>query len=281
MVSVFRDGRYVKKSTGAFVVAALAVGAAGAAYAVDFHLGLQSPRISAPVGAAADYSAGLRMTPLGLSDQQAADRVMSGLRGTAVDSIQVVAPSTGSTGTSLQVNLRNLSASSVEGNWLGSLVRGAVSDLMRSGQSTTQDVVASTHITGVNMEGQASQSDAGVGYVAAGQSFASPSDEALLLRASRVARDFGLTVNSAMVLHPLDSALRVSFTVHTDGPVAWTIDELRAALEGSPRSVEGSYIELYSATGQRLLAESTAYRVGSGGLVFADGQDSRFGAAHG
>ena len=83
------------------------------------------------------------------------------------------------------------------------------------------------------------------------------------------------------ILHPLESALSVSLTVRDDAKPGWTIAELSSALLGSVPDVEGCYIEIESSGGKPLLQTTAAYRVGTGDLWFAPGQDERFGAVHG
>ena len=120
----------------------------------------------------------------------------------------------------------------------------------------------------------------GHGAVAGGQVFDSPSDSAITAHVCAVAGSYGLSVKSLRILHPLDSAIEVSMIVPDGLTPAWTISGLSDALEGSPRQVEGIYVQLDSPGGQKLLATSGAYRMGSGGLWFAPGQDVRFGANH-
>ena len=64
-------------------------------------------------------------------------------------------------------------------------------------------------------------------------------------------------------------------------PVDWTIDDLRTAITGTPFAYEGVMITILDVTGRPLLVSGVAYRTGLGGLWFAEGQDSRFGALHG
>ncbi len=145
---------------------------------------------------------------------------------------------------------------SAEATWLDVLVPEAVANLMSHGKPTTQGVGGNS------------------------QQFNSPSDGVLRSYVRDAASKFGLTVRKLTIVHPLESAISVSFTVPDNATVSWTIDQLRAAVEGSPRSVEASLIELYSTSGELLLSTLCAYRTGLGGLSFAPGQDERFKAMH-
>jgi len=233
------------------------------------------------MGAALDFANGQRLAPLHLSVQQARQRVLAGLAGTAITSISIGQSALDQARAGIEVNVQGLDPRSTEGDWLANIALGAMSDLMRSSEAATQEVVLGGGVTGTNADGTSSRADLGVGYVAAGQLFASPSDAALRQRVERVARDFGLTVRSLNILHPLNSAIMVSFTVPTDGDVPWRLHDLETALTGEPSVVEGFFIALYSSNGECLLTAGQALRAGSGGLWFADGQDGRFGANHG
>lgn len=115
--------------------------------------------------------------------------------------------------------------------------------------------------------------------------FESPPDDVLRNRVKRVADEFGLKVSSVQLLHPLETAISVAFTV--DGPVGdrveqeWSIDALRSSLVGTLPDVEGVLIQLNDPTGVPLVISGAAFRTGLGGLWFAPGQDVRFGADHG
>lgn len=164
--------------------------------------------------------------------------------------------------------------------WLTELVQGAVADLMRTDQGKTDQLIGGGVLVDADKSGAEVTTPVGGGWARGGQEFNSPSDAVLRDRVTSVAARFGLSVRSLAVLHPLDSALEVSFVV-PDGKVDWTIDQLSGALQGSPQDIEGDYIELYGLSGQPLLRTGTTARVAGGGLWFADGQDLRFGAQHG
>jgi hypothetical protein len=153
--------------------------------------------------------------------------------------------------------------------------------LMRRDEPTTQAVIGGGEVVGLNNSGQPVSTVLGTGFIAGGQQFASPSDDVLRSRIRAVASTFGLAVRTLTILHPLESAISVSFTVPDNATVSWTIDQLGAAIEGAPRTVEGSLIQLYSTSGEHLLSSGAAYRTGLGVLSFAPGQDVRFGALHG
>jgi hypothetical protein len=109
-----------------------------------------------------------------------------------------------------------------------------------------------------------------------GQEFDSPPDDDLRQRVATIADGYGLGVGSVEILHPLDSALAVTFTV-PPGDVAWTIDGLSQELEGSPPDVEGVFVELDSPTGRPLARFAYRERLHGGGGWFAAGQAARFG----
>jgi hypothetical protein len=114
-----------------------------------------------------------------------------------------------------------------------------------------------------------------------GQLFGPPSDSTLAARIADVAWSHGLIVADLQILHPLESAVDVTFVVPDGATIDWTIDELRTALVGKSPDVEGVLIELDDSRGQPLLQSGAAYRTGEGGIWFAPGQDGRFGVTHG
>ena len=260
------------------------MGAGGVAFSSMLNQGNQSPQMPQPSGAPADYSAGHHAVGRGLASVQAAAQVLAGLAGTPVQKITVGNPPSASGLTSaswITVDVGGVNPDSVESNWLGALAQGAVADLMRRDEPNTQAVIGGGEVVGLNNSGQPLSTVLGTGFVVGGQQFDSPSDDVLRSGIYDVASKFGLEVRTLTILHPLNSAISVSFTVPDTAAVLWTIDELRAALDGSPKELEGSFIQLYSKSGQRLLSSGVAYRTGLGGLSFAPGQDARFGALHG
>ncbi|HUW78347.1 MAG TPA: hypothetical protein VMV52_06315 [Candidatus Nanopelagicaceae bacterium] len=222
----------------------------GIAFASILTRGNQSPQMSQPSGAPDKE----------LTVTQAVARVLADFAGTPVRNIKVGSPKPRDAPTNipwLTVEFAGVNPTGVEATWLDVLARGAVGNLMSRGKPTTQ-------ATG-----------------GAGQQFNSPSDDVLRSRIHDAAVKFGLKVRKLIILHPQDSAIWVSFTVPDNTKALWTIDQLRAAVEGSPRTVEGSLIQLYSPAGELLLSSGVTYRTGLGGLSFAPGQDERFGAVHG
>lgn len=277
----------IQKRRRGVVIGTLAVAATGIT-SVAFALGVLpnngNPNVSSPVGAAADYAAGNRLPASNVPASVALKQVMDGLTGTRLRSIEIAPGQTDeepSGPVGITVTVDGLSAEDVEAKWLAAIAQGAMADLMRGAAETTQSVSGGAIVVGVDGNGLADRSELGVGYVASGQHFVAVPDAALRQRIARVASTFGLEVHKVSILHPLDTALWVEFTVPNDGPVSWSISELQSALEGTPRNLEGIGIRLFSATGETLLTTSGAYRSGLGSLSFATGQDERFGAAHG
>ncbi len=272
------------------MVASATMLAGGVSVATILNQGNQSPQLPQPTGMPGNYSDGKYVTGPGLSSANAAGQVFTGLLGTSVKGISVGgAPSTngmtdGITGTGapwLIVSVGDTDPNSTESHWLGALAQGAVADLMRSNAPTTQAVVGGGQVVGLDKSGNQISVNLGSGSVAGGQQFVSPSDDVLQAHVYDVAAKFGLIVRTLKIVHPLDSAILVSFTVPDGATVSWTIDTLRVALERSPKTLEGSFIQLYSASGDLLLSAGVAYRSGLGDLSFAPGQDGRFGAVHG
>jgi hypothetical protein len=258
--------------TGAGVAGALAN-----VHSTSADAGTQSP---------GSYAGHAQEAGPGLSSDVAAGMALKGLRGAGVASIEVVpAMTSAKAGLPVVRVVLDEDVDGVEARWLGSLAEGAVADEMRSTQATTSDVVSSGEV--VTAGSAASGSDQsgviplGMGSVAAGQVFASPGDDDLEGHVADVAEDYGLTVEAVQVLHPLDTAVAVTFVVPDDASVSWTMDELRQAIEGSPHRLEGDLIRLESADGAPLVISSSAYRTGAGSLWFAPGADERFGAGHG
>jgi hypothetical protein len=162
--------------------------------------------------------------------------------------------------------------------WLGRLVEGAVAALVRPHQQALArdlgvEVVVRTH------DGHLTTIPIATGDAPLGRNPDSPSDEDLRQRAAIVADRYGLTLDSVEVLHPLDSALAVTYTV-PPGKVPWTIDQLSEELEGSPADLAGLSIQLSSPSGRPLFSYAYAERGAGGGGWSARGQDSRFGLQH-
>jgi hypothetical protein len=256
----------------------------GVAFASIPTGGSQSPQMPLTTGQAGSYSSGHFAAGSGLTSAQSVTQALVGFAGVSVQKITVGSAKSTSGPTNapwVTVNVAGVDPAGLEANWLGALAQGAVADLMRRDEPTTQAVIGGGEVVGLNNSGQPVSTVLGTGYIAGGQQFASPSDGLLRLRIQDVALKFGLAVRTLTILHPLESAISVSFTVPDNAKVSWTIDQLRAAVEGSPRTVEGSLIQLYSTSGEHLLSSGCAYRTGLGVLSFAPGQDVRFGAMHG
>jgi hypothetical protein len=245
---------------------------------------------SPDAGTPGSYNGGVVQAGQGLSAEAAASAVLKGLAGTPVQSVEVVpAPAQGQPYTAPWVSTRIASSAlpgkdaggTVDSIWFGALAQGAVADRMRTSESTTAKVIGGGEIVTADTNGDSTARPLGTGSVLGGQVFKSPGDRELKTRVQDVADRFGLSISSLELLHPLESALSVTFVVPDSLKPTWTIDDLRSALDGTPRSVEGTLITLKSPDGTPLLVNGAAYRTGSGALWFAPGEDVRFGAVHG
>ena len=173
----------------------------------------------------------------------------------------------------IRVRLDSDAGPGVKQAWLGELVLGAVGELIRTDQKTLASVVAGqivertpngrVHSIPLLMNGLV------------GQHFNSPSDADLRQRVDTVAEKYGLSVASVEVLHPLDSALAVTYTVSRGKP-SWTFQELKSALLGSPTDIEGIYRQLNSPGGRPLFRVANGERTTGGGGWFAPGLGDRF-----
>jgi hypothetical protein len=220
-----------------------------------------------------------------LSRAEASARVKASLASTPVKDVKVITADTvGLPGEEpwVDVTIAGSTGNSPENRWLASLAQGAVADLMRESQLTTQDVVSGSRFTTNDADGKSISIPLGIGSVAGGQDFGSQSDTQLTDHIRRVAAQFNLGVKDLQILHPLSTAYSAVFVVDDNsGTPTWTVDDLRNALDGTPRNVEGSFLTLVSESGSTLLESGAAYRTGRGLLSFASGQDERFGALHG
>lgn len=169
----------------------------------------------------------------------------------------------------------------VTSEWYSQLLIGAVGNLLRVGQKSINQEITSATAIGPGNHGHTTRTGLGVGAVTLGQEFKSPPDAAIASHVRAVAKRYGLKVGSLHVIHPIDTALAVTFIVPNKAKINWTIDQLRTALVGNKPDVEGVLIDLQSPSGQTLLQSGVAYRTGDGALSFARGQDTRFGAVHG
>jgi hypothetical protein len=264
-----------------------AVGIIGVAAAQNENMGpATAPPGASEVSAVPDQLSSDRAADgPGLSADQAIELTLRSIGDASVTSARLIQAPTDASNPQgsdqwLEVTIDSEQGDDIEPVWLGQLVQGAVSDLMRTNESTTSSVLEGAQIVDQDGDGNNVVTPLGHGDVVGGQIFGSPDDAALLDRVDKAAAEFGLKVESARVLHPLDSAMAVHLTV-PDGQVDWTLSQLTTALEGSRPTIEGIYVELDSPSGQPLLKASRALRIPGGGLWFADGQDIRFGATHG
>ena len=270
-----------------FVVPALVVGGlagvAGIATGAISGSSSAPPRVAegTPNGEPAVYRSGTEVGP-GMPTDAAIKRVLRGLAGTSVASARLVNPpkdsDTGAAWISVDLDSEDLGPRSV---WLGALVEGAVSDLLRTTQATTRDVIDGALVHARRPAGTATELVLGAGSVQGGQQFHSPDDEAIREHVTEVGRRFGITVKSLTILHPLETAIAVTFEVPTGPDIDWTTRDLNDALVQSPTNLEGALIHLVSPSGKDLLTTSAAYRTGTSNLSFAPRQDERFGALHG
>jgi hypothetical protein len=270
------------------VVAALAVGvllgAGGIATGAVGGDSRSAPRLAehGPKGDPVIYSAETDDGP-GLPEDAAIRQVLEGMVGTPVRSATLVEPPGDSDAGPrwVAVELDGGSAAGPRAFWLGSLVEGAVADLMRTSEKTTSEVVGGAVVTGDVIDGAATQRSLGIGAVGGGQIFDSPDDETVRTHVAEIGKRFGIEVASLSLLHPLSTAIEVTFVVPDGVEIDWTLDDLLDALSASHTALEGMFVQLVSPTGAVMLTCSTADRVGAGQLKFAPGQDERFGAVHG
>ena len=261
------------------VVAAATAGAVGAAMGATGG-GSPDPRFGGggdtgtPITWASVTQAPTAAPP---SVDDAAGQVLRGLAGTNVQGLQA---SSSPTGLVVTVALAE-NNDDVPDVWLAGLAVGALAERMRTNQAVINDEIASATAVGPGSSGAPFTSNISAGAVALGQVFGSPSDAVLTSRVNTVAQQFGLKVASLSILHPLESALRVTFIVPNTATIDWTLDQLRTALVGASPDVEGVLTELDNSAGQPLLLAGGTYRTGVGSLWFAPGQDDRFGAIHG
>jgi hypothetical protein len=219
--------------------------------------------------------------PTGLTASEAVHRVLASLGDPMVQGAEVVKDpkDLDCRYPCLRVRLNSNAGRGVREDWLGEMVVGAVGELMRTDQKMLSEVLAG-EILDRTSNGQVVTTALGSGYVRLGRDYHSPSDADLRERVTSVANKYGVRLSSLQVLHPLDSALAVTFAV-PDGPVDWTHDDLSNDLAGSPADIEGIFLQLDSPTGRPLFRSAFAYRFNGGIGWFAPGQDERFGFNHG
>ena len=225
------------------------------------------------------YAGGVETsTPAPLTSSDATEQVAQGLEKQG-QVARLEATSTPS-GLALAVTLTR-NNDEVPDVWIAGLAVGAVAERMHTDQATMDELIASATAVGPGKEGVPTTTNLGIGAVRLGQVFGSPSDSVLTAQVEDIAQRYGLEVADLQILHPLESALQVTLVVPDGASIDWTIDDLRAALVGESPVVEGVLIQLNDPNGKPLLLSGVAYRTGEGGLWFAPGQDSRFGAVHG
>lgn len=227
-------------------------------------------------------SGSARSAPTGVEPHAAVTRVLASLGDPAVQGVDVIpAPGVYGCGSPcLRVRVANMADRGIREEWLAQLIEGAVGELVRTpDQKTLAQVLGAEVVTPVR-NGHLVTTQLGMGYSPLGHRFNSPSDADLRQRAADVADKYGLTLGSVDVLHPLESALAVTFAV-PPGPVSWTLYQLTKDLQGSPTDVEGLSIQLNSPSGEPLLRVANGERAKGGGGWFATGQDERFGFQHG
>lgn len=220
--------------------------------------------------------------PAGMKPRAAVAQVLTSLREPAVQGVDVV-PAPGIYGCGspcLRIRVANNADHGIDEVWLAQLIEGAVGELVRTPDQETLAQVLGAEVVTRARTGHLATTPLGMGYSRLGHRFNSPSDADLRQRAADVADKYGLTLDSVDVLHPLDSALAVTFTV-PPGPVSWTLDQLTNDLHGSPTDVEGLSVRLNSPSGEPLLHIANSERAKGGGGWFAAGQDQRFGFQHG
>jgi hypothetical protein len=229
-------------------------------------------------GDPATYAGGQSTPRPPITSNDAVEHVLDGL--SAEPQLAGLAIKSTSSGIEVSVSLSH-NDDHVRDVWLADVAVGAVSELLHSDQSVANDFISSATAVGMGEGGVPITTQLGVGAVRLGQLFGSPDDSILAARVAEVARRHGLEVGQTRILHPLETALDVTFTVPQGATIDWTIDELRTELAGQSPDVEALLIELDDADGKPLLQAGVAYRTGEGGLWFAPGQDERFGALHG
>jgi hypothetical protein len=169
----------------------------------------------------------------------------------------------------------------VTSRWHANLAAGAYTELVHTDEAAYSELIESALAIGPDADGSEASAPLGTGAARLGQQFNSPTDDDLTAHLTDVARRFGLKVVDLQILHPLESAVSLALVVPDGAEIAWTIDDLSVALFGKSPNVEGDLIALRSPKGEALLRRTAAFRVGSGSLWFAPGQDERFGAVHG
>lgn len=207
--------------------------------------------------------ASVRATPrVGKVDvATATDQVVAGMSA----AVSGVTASRSAHGLGLHVHLVE-SNDDIPDVWAAGVAVGAIGELVRTDQTALSQVVATAEASGPGRDGPATWTGVGLGAVALGEVFSSPSDDVLASRVQRVADQFGLAVPDVRLFHPLATALDVTFRETSGGKRGWTLDDLRRALVGSKPELEGVLIRVDSASGEPLAKSGIAYRTGEHGL---------------
>lgn len=258
-----------------WLIAALAAGlGAGAAAAVH----AAASTTTAPPRSAGEppsYAASISTGP-GMTSDAAIRSVVSRLSGAGVESATLAEPEAGEKSARVRVQVAG-SEEDVRRVWLGGLAEGAIADSMRTDGERINNSLSGGTVTSSDGE----EIDLGGSAVVGGQRFGSPADDRITARIDAAAEKFNLRVKRVVLLHPVETAAEVTLVAPDDLKPTWTLDELRSAITGDPTDLEGLYLRLETGSGTPLLESGAAYRIGGGGLWFAEGQDARFGAVHG
>lgn len=226
---------------------------------------------------------------LGANATSASTSVLAGLANAqAVQGISLVPSVVGNSSLPMvRVTLsKNVGAANAGGQaratWLGAIAEGAFSDREHTTQQSLLDVISGGQVVEPDSNGTGTVTySLGGSNVAAGQVFTPPTDSALTARVSAVAAQYGLVPQNATVLHPMGSALDVTFVVPDGLNPTWSVDDLINSLAGTPVQLDGVLVTLVTPAGVPLLVEGSSNRAGFGSLWFANGQDVRFSAGHG
>jgi hypothetical protein len=249
------------------------------------------PETPRPLGAPLNYGGAIEPLGPGVSLDDAINRatISSG-----VEDIRVVngpggQPFSSASWLEIEVSTESLSGpGEALVTWKAALAQGAVADLHRTTEASTNAVVGGSDIEVTLPSGRQVTLDGSAGFAAAGQTFdddiADPSPAAIADRVREETAEFGLVDVSVEVLQPIGPAVLIHATMpanDSEAPIDWTMDDLRNAISGTPAGFEGVYIEIASPNGAPVVASGVAYRTGVGVVWFAPGQDDRFGLVHG
>jgi hypothetical protein len=274
------------------VVVAIAAGAVAGVLAVAVAGESFEPPSPTQADAPTTYTRTAGETGLGLGPEDALKRVLVNLGSSSIEDVSFEqSPSAALNDDKPWMTfVVNGPSSDVDGGdippaWQADIVQGAVTELMRTDEKSANEVVAGSDIQVLLPSGERIDSGGGAGFVGLGQVFVSQTstetDGSIKQRVAEVLAKFGLEPLAIDVYRPLGAAVSIRARVATDGPVDWTLDQVRDAVSSDPKEFEGIYLELVGAEDEPLLRASVAYRTGAGRLWFAEGEDRRFGALHG